>query len=108
MSLYLGGAYNLKLADNISAYVGLNFGAYYTHLQYQSADFILASNVDEHLEDLYVAPKLGINYLIDDHFSIGIEGKYNTFAPTGEKQDNPLVGTFYNSYSGTFFLTYNF
>jgi hypothetical protein len=109
ISAYLGGAYNVKLTDDIIGYVGLDFGVYYSHMYYTSADeYQAGGGLDAHEEDLYVAPKVGINYLIGDNMAIGIEGKYNSFAPSGQKEDNPLVGTIYSSYAATFIITYNF
>lgn len=107
-TFYLGTAYNLKLSDDLTAYGGINFGIWYSHMVYDAVGIAYGSDADLHEECLYFAPKAGINYLIGDHLAIGLEGKYNSFAPTGEKAYNDLVGTIYSSYAATFFLTYNF
>jgi hypothetical protein len=107
-SLYLGATYNLENSDNLKAYGGFNFGIYYTHMIYHSSDEYLVDDSDLNEEDLYLAPKLGLTYLITDNIGLGIECKYNLFTPSGQKADNPAVGTLYNSYAGNVVLTYNF
>jgi len=107
-SFYLGGAYNLKLTDDLWAYAGINFGVYFTHFMYTSADEYEVPTDNLNLQDFYFAPKIGFNYLIGDHFAVGVEGKYNSFMPTGQSDEDPLVGTVYSSYAVTFIATYNF
>ncbi|HWZ04838.1 MAG TPA: hypothetical protein VNX40_14575 [Mucilaginibacter sp.] len=108
ISLYLGAAYNLQIMDGLKGYVGLNFGVYYTKMAFHSSDLFVDDTENLNEQDLYLAPKIGLTYSLNDNVAIGIEGKYNSFAPTGKKQDNPLVGTIYSSYAGSFILTYNF
>jgi hypothetical protein len=108
VSLYLGGAYNLQITDGLKGYAGLNFGIYYTRMAFHSSDLYVNDTENLNEQDLYLAPKLGLTYALNDNISLGVEAKYNSFAPTGQKQDNPLVGTIYSSYTGTFILTYNF
>ncbi len=107
-SLYLGAVYDLKLTDKFKAYAGINFGIYFTHLKYNSSDFLSVNNVDVNDQDIYLAPRLGFTFMITNNVGIGIEGKYNFFAPTGETTDNDRVGTLYNSFSAGVRLTYDF
>jgi hypothetical protein len=107
-SFYIGGAYNLEVTDGFKIYGGLDLGAYESHVVVHSSDLYVDSHSDTHQEDVYLAPKLGFTYLVTENIGIGIEGKYNFFAPTGKAKDNPAVGTLYNSYSGNLVLTYNF
>jgi hypothetical protein len=107
-SFYIGLNYHLTVTDQFKAYCGLNLGAYFTHLVYHSADLLAGDNEDLHEEDVYLAPKLGVTYMLSDNIGIGIEGKYNLFAPEGNKRYNDRVGTLYNSYSAGVRLSYNF
>lgn len=107
-SFYIGGAYNLEVTEGFKVYGGLDLGAYESHVIVHSSDLYIDSHSDTHQEDVYLAPKLGFTYLVTDNIGVGIEGKYNFFAPTGKAKDNPAVGTLYNSYSGNLVLTYNF
>lgn len=108
LSLYFGVAYNFELAEGIKAYGGINFGAYFTHSVYHSVDEFINDNSDLHDENIYLAPKIGLNYTVGDNVTIGIEGKYNTFIVAGKKSDNARVGTINSSYAGNLILTYNF
>jgi hypothetical protein len=108
-SFYLGGAYNLKLADQLKVYGGIDFGVYLTHYQVESNDFTEDSNQNLHQEDLYMAARLGFTYMLTDHVGLGLEGKYNFFLPTGSTDDyDSMVGTMYNSWSVGVRLIYNF
>ena len=103
-SFYLGATYDLALTEQLKAYGGINMGIYYTHYVFQSTDF----DADLNEQDLYLAPRLGISYMLTNNVGIGIEGKYNFFAPTGDARYDDRVGTLYNSYSVGFRLIYNF
>jgi hypothetical protein len=107
-SFYLGGAYTLEITEGLKAYAGMDLGVYYTHMIYHSMDEFVDNSADLNEEDAYLAPKLGLTYLINENIAIGVEGKYNLFAPTGQKQYNSAVGTINASYSGGLVLTYNF
>jgi hypothetical protein len=106
--MYLGVAYNFELTEGVKAYGGVNFGAYFTHLVYHSVDEFINDNTDLHEENVYLAPKIGLNYAVGDNVTIGIEGKYNTFIIAGQKSDNARVGTINSSYAGNLILAYNF
>ncbi|WP_157750654.1 hypothetical protein [Mucilaginibacter gotjawali] len=108
ISIYLGVAYNFEISDGVKVYAGLNLGAYYTHMAFHSSDLYVDDTENLGEKDAYLAPKIGFTYSLNDNVAIGIEGKYNLFAPTGRAADNPLVGTVYSSYAGSFILTYNF
>lgn len=107
-SFYLGLIYNLPITDQLKIYTGFNLGAYNTHFVFVATDFLVDDHEDLHEQDLYLAPRLGVAYMIDNHLGIGLEGKYNLFAPTGDSQYNSRVGTLYNSYSVGGRLIYNF
>ena len=107
-SFYLGLVYNLELAEQLKVYGGFNLGLYYTHLVFVASDVTGGSNTDLHEQDLYIAPRLGFTYSLAQNIGIGIEGKYNLFAPTGKRKYDDRVGTLYNSYSAGVRLIYNF
>ena len=107
-SFYLGLNYHLTITDQFKVYCGLNLGEYTTHFVFHSADLLEEQNEDLHETDIYLAPKLGITYMLNDNIGIGIEGKYNLFAPSGDARYNDRVGTLYNSYSTGVRLSYNF
>jgi len=107
-SIYLGLVYNLELSEQLKVYAGANLGAYYTHFVFQARDVQGGSNTDLHERDLYIAPRLGFTYSLANNIGIGIEGKYNLFAPTGDSRYSDRVGTLYNSYSAGVRLTYYF
>jgi len=107
-SIYLGLVYNLELSEQLKIYAGANLGAYYTHFVFQAKDVQGGSNTDLHERDLYIAPRLGLTYSLANNIGIGMEGKYNFFAPTGDSRYSDRVGTLYNSYSVGVRLIYNF
>lgn len=107
-SIYLGLVYNLELSEQLKVYAGANLGAYYTHFVFQAKDVLGGSNTDLHERDLYIAPRLGFTYSVSKNIGIGIEGKYNFFAPTGDSRYSDRVGTLYNSCSAGVRLTYYF
>jgi hypothetical protein len=107
-SFYLGLTYNFPVSDQLKIYGGFNLGAYYTHFVFRATDFAVDDNEDLHEEDVYLAPRIGVAYMINNNIGIGLEGKYNLFAPTGDKRYNDRVGTLYNSYSVGVRLIYNF
>ncbi|MGZ3752407.1 MAG: hypothetical protein ACXVI9_08535 [Mucilaginibacter sp.] len=107
-SFYLGMIYNFPVNDQLKLYGGINLGAYNTHFVFRATDFMVDDHEDLHEEDVYLAPRIGLAYLIDEHVGIGLEGKYNFFAPAGDSRYNSRVGTLYNSYSVGVRLIYNF
>lgn len=107
-SIYVGLSYDLPVNDQLKVYGGINLGAYYVHFAFHSFDLFVDDNENLNEEELYLAPKIGFTYMVNDNVGIGLEGKYNLFAPTGDSQYNSRVGTLYNSYAAGIRLTYNF
>jgi hypothetical protein len=107
-SLYLGLVYNVDITEQLKVYSGINLGAYYTHLGSYQSDFMGKGDTNFHEQELYIAPRLGFNFMLTDHVGIGLEGKYNFFAPTGKAQYNDRVGTLYNSYATGLRVIYSF
>lgn len=107
-SFYLGLTYDLPLGERINLHAGINLGAYYTHLVFLADDYLGGEHDDLHERDVYLAPRLGFTYTLTDSIDIGMEGKYNFFAPGGHSEYGDRVGTLYNSYSAGVRLIYNF
>jgi hypothetical protein len=114
IQIFVGAAYNIAIGDQAKFYLGLDLGSYYSHFAYFSTDGsgIDNNSSDTYNESSYVAPKLGINFLMSDNLSLGIEGKYNfTFTSSsgsGDAYDYGYSTTTNKSYSGNLVLTYNF
>jgi len=113
IEFYAGAAYNIQVADGAKLYFGLNIGTYYTHLAYDSNDGSGDENdADGYNEASYVAPKIGVNFMISDNMSLGVEGKYNfqlsSSSGTGDAYDSGYSTTVEKSFSGNVVLTYNF
>jgi len=107
-AFYVGAVYNLQLSDAVKLYAGLNWGLYYTHYAYDAEDQFSSNSIDLNEEELYVAPKIGLTYLLGGQISLGIEAKYNFFTPEGNSDTSPDVGTVYKSYAAGVVLTYRF
>jgi hypothetical protein len=109
---YAGAAYNIAIADQAKFYFGLDIGSYYNYYSYVSYDGFGYDSADTYDDESYIAPKLGINFLVSDNLSLGIEGKYNfLFSYSSGASDAYNYGyttTVNKSYSGSVILTYNF
>jgi hypothetical protein len=112
LEFYVGAAYNIAIGDQAKFYFGLDLGSYYNYFSYDSNDGIGENAANTYNEASYVAPKLGINFMLNDNLSLGIEGKYNfTFSSSsgsGNAYDYGYSTTTNKSYSGNLVLTYNF
>jgi hypothetical protein len=77
LEFFVGGAYNIPVADVATLYVGLNVGAYSNSAKYDvnTVEGNTSASVSGTTE--LVAPKIGLNFMIDNHFTFGIEGRYN-------------------------------
>jgi hypothetical protein len=107
-SFYLGGTYNYPVSDQFKINAGVNLGAYFTHYYLHQSNFALDETDDLSEKDIYIAARLGFTYMLNENVGIGVEGKYNFFAPTGSAEDNDRVGTLYFSWSAGVRLTYIF
>lgn len=110
---YAGAAYNIPLGEQAKLYVGLNVGTYYTHFAYDSNDGAgYEDAADTYNEASYVAPKVGITFMLSDNISLGVEGKYNfqisSSSGSGDAFDLGYTTSVNQSYSGNVVLTYNF
>ena len=108
VSAYIGVAYNIRATKRFWIYGGLNMGAYFTHYVDHSVDQFVDSSEDFHEEDLYIAPKIGITYVLSTNVLLSYESKYNLFAPLGQTSDNGRVGTLYNTIGNGISITFKF
>jgi hypothetical protein len=113
LEIYAGAAYNIQVSDNAKVYIGANIGTYYNFFSYTSNDGqgnISTSNTTE--GQSYVAPKLGVDFMVSDNISIGLEAKYNFMlssdSGTGDAYDSGYSTTVNKSFSGNVALTYHF
>jgi len=113
IEFYLGAAYNISFGDKAKLYLGFNLGTYYTSLTYDENDGQGDDNSDDSFNEIaYIAPKLGVNFMLTENMSLGIEGKYNflisSASGTGDAYDSGYSSTVDKSVSGNVVLTYSF
>ena len=113
LEIYAGVAYNVQVADNAKIYFGANIGTYYNFFSYTSNDGqgnIDSENTTE--SQSYIAPKLGVDFMVSDNLSLGVEAKYNFMlssdSGTGDAYDSGYTTTVNKSFSGNVALTYHF
>jgi hypothetical protein len=113
LEIYAGAAYNVHVADNAKIYFGVNIGTYYNFFSYTSNDGagdISTSNTTE--SQSYIAPKIGVDFMVSDNLSLGVEAKYNFMmssdSGTGDAYDSGYSTTVNKSFSGNVALTYHF
>lgn len=81
--IYAGAAYNIAVADNAKFYFGFDAGSYYNHLDVSSGDTYTGYTVDDETVSSgdqsagYIAPKIGVKFVIGSNLLFGFEGKYN-------------------------------
>jgi len=106
---YASIVYNINVADGARLYGGANLGGYYTDYSY----LVFDPNSDQGgtvvtpgRKNFYVAPRLGLIFVLSDHIGVSIESTYNFYAPL--KKSNNSGGTFYTSVTGLAAVTYKF
>ncbi len=112
LQFYVGAAYNVAIGDQAKFYFGVDLGSYYNYFSFDSYDGISENYSDNYDEASYLAPKLGINFMLNDNLSLGVEAKYNftfeTSSGSGDAYDYGYSTTVNQSFSGNLVLTYNF
>ena len=112
LQFYVGAAYNIAISDQAKFYFGIDLGSYYNYFSYVSNAGLGYDAASSSNEESYFAPKLGINFMLNDNLSLGIEGKYNflfsSSSGSGDAYDYGYTTTTNKSYSGNLVLTYNF
>jgi hypothetical protein len=104
-AIYTGAAYNLGITDNFRIYAGANFGYYFSRFAYRQADIFGSNSADFFEDDPYLAPKIGLNIMINSTIGLGAEAKYNLFSPADNSQGDPLAQTLLTSGAVDFVLT---
>lgn len=111
VGLYLGLAYELPLASNVSVYGGVNGG--YVLISYKvSIDDPLYSSSEEvsNGQSTYVAPKIGLNFMLTPKLGLMLEGRYSLGVVGGSynSRTGSDIQKGFGSYAGNVFLTYSF
>lgn len=99
VSVYAGAAYNVMLGESSKLYFGLNMGTYFTHYTVTTSGSFLDFGGDISYENLYLAPRVGLELPLSGSLSVSFEGKYNLFTPAGSTANDPNVGHVYKSFS---------
>jgi len=74
---FVGGAYNIPVADVTNLYLGINAGAYDNQFKYDVNTLYGSSTAITSGTSEFVSPKIGLNFIISNHFAFGVEGRYN-------------------------------
>jgi len=107
--LYLGGAYNFELCDGFKIFAGVNLGAYQTKFSSHSVDATQDNTTEiQGEQQIYGAPKAGINLSLGENIQLSIQGSYNFSAATGHTEYYSRTGTLYKSISTGAGLIYKF
>jgi hypothetical protein len=120
--LYAGAAYNVAISDNAKVYFGLDFGNYFNSFNYTLNDGQgNTSTYNTVYSQQFIAPKIGVDVMVSDNLSLGLEAKYNFIFSGPQSADldysdddvDAYVSTSYTSlsyktFSGHVTLTYHF
>lgn len=99
VSIYAGAAYNVIFGEGSRLYFGLNMGTYFTHYSFNITSQSYSDDENVGYENLYLAPKIGLEFPLSGKISLGLEAKYNFFTPAGNTNDDPNVGHVYKTYA---------
>jgi len=116
LQLYVGAAYNIAIADAANFYIGANIGGYDNSLSYTAASVLSPTVMSDKFSgtQLFIAPKLGINFVISSHVTFSVEGKYNIISSSSTKTSAQTDSTYtynigsFKSYSVTGALNFIF
>jgi len=113
LEFYVGAAYNISVGDNAKVYIGANIGTYYNFFSFDTNDGegdISSANSTQ--SSSYIAPKLGVDFMVSDNLSLGIEARYNfslsSDSGSGDAYDSGYSTTVNKSFAGNVALTYHF
>jgi hypothetical protein len=103
---YAGIVYNVDISDDTRFYGGLNLGAYRTHYGFRATSASIISSADVVQQNIYIAPKVGITYALNNIVGLSLEAKYNLFSPTQRVEfDGSPGGSLYKSVAGVAAIT---
>jgi len=118
LEIYTGAAYNISIADNAKFYFGLDVGSYINFFSFTSNDG--EGNISKNSTtngQQFVAPKIGVDFMVSDNLSVGLEAKYN-FLLSGSSETEigddydyssySYSAVSYRTFSGHVTLTYHF
>ncbi len=102
--IYLSGAYNVPITEKLNAYGGINVGFGYN----TSSTHYIDDNSNTYLggacKQVYIAPKLGVGYAVNNNVEIDAHAGYNLFMQSGNLNNSPpsgYTGVAPTSYSAT-------
>jgi hypothetical protein len=116
LEFYTGAAYNVPITDNAKFYFGLDIGTYLNFFKYSINDGEGDINTySTTYSQQFVAPKLGVDFMVSDNVSLGLQAKYN-FIFSGpqssdianENYDVDYTALAYKTFSGHITITYHF
>jgi len=120
LEIYTGAAYNVPISNNAKLYFGLDIGNYFNFFNYTTNDGQgNTSTYSSAYSQQFIAPKLGVDVMVSDNLSLGLEAKYN-FIFSGSEADNldfttddayvtsSYTALSYKTFSGHITLTYHF
>jgi hypothetical protein len=116
LEVYTGAAYNIPISDNAKFYFGFDLGTYVNFFNYSLNDGQGNTyNYNTTYEQDFIAPKLGVDFMVSDNLSIGLQAKYNFIlsAPqnynlANDDYDSDYTPLAYKTFSGHVTLTYHF
>ncbi len=120
LETYVGAAYNVPIADNAKVYFGLDFGNYINFFNFSSNDGEgNTSTYNTTYSQQFIAPKLGVDVMVSDNLSLGLEAKYNFLFSGSQATDldftdediyvsSSYSALSYKTFSGHLTLTYHF
>jgi len=92
-ALFLSVVYNKPLNEKTVIYGGLNLGSYrsYSSMRYQ--DDFAYSYQEFNQSQMYVAPKLGATFALNNYWDIDVHAAYNIFTQGGSIAVNSRTGS---------------
>jgi hypothetical protein len=120
LEIYTGVAYNVSISDNAKVYFGFDLGNYFNLFKYTTNDGQGdISTFNTAYSQQFIAPKLGVDVMVSDNLSLGLEAKYNFILAGSNANDldfstddayatSTYTALSYKTFSGHITLTYHF
>lgn len=115
--VYTGAAYNISMSNNAKFYLGLDLGSYFNFFNFSTNDGQGNTNVyNTTYEQQFIAPKVGIDVMVSDNLSLGLQAKYNFVLSASQNYnladdsyyETGYTSASYRTFSGHVTLTYHF
>lgn len=116
LEIYSGAAYNISISNKAKFYFGFDIGTYLNFFNYSTNDGQGDTySYNTSYEQQFIAPKLGVDVMVSDNLSLGIQAKYSFIlsAPQDYNLDDNYyesgyTAVSYKTFSGHVVLTYHF